>query len=144
MRSRRRPFNINIKIRYRVFLEHMAMCLKLRVGEKVNHLALGHTTKTHLWGGHHKLVISWRCKATEANKESKTITLARKAPLLLYPSHSLEPPFPKESSRIEEQAKEIKRSSRCERNIESMGEVLAPRGGTPATCGVSATPSDVV
>ena len=38
LRSRRRPFNINIKIlkiRYRVFVEHMAhVVFKLRVGEK--------------------------------------------------------------------------------------------------------------
>ena len=44
----------------------------------------------------------------------------------------------------EEQAKEIKRSSRCERSIESLGEVLETREGTPATCGVFAASSDVV
>ena len=38
---------------------------------------------------------------------------------------------PKESPLIEEQAKESKRSSRCERSIESLGEVLEPSRRDP-------------
>ena len=63
---------------------------------------------------------------TRKPKSQATITFQKKAPL------------------IEEQAKEIKRSSRCEQSIESLGEVLETREGTPATCGVFAASSDVV